>query len=188
MFPWLRLIGVGVGLIAAPRVDIFATTRVALRVWPNDLDFNLHVNNGRYLALADIGRLDWFVRTGALQIARQRQALPVVGDAMAKFRRDLKVFQGFEIHTRLIGWDSKWGFIEHRFVRNRRVVGMVVIRGVFTGPAGPMKPGVLLAGLAHSAPSPELPEWTARFQQGSELLSELLREEERSQGLRGRSE
>jgi len=134
VFPWLRLIGVSVGLIAAPRVDIFATTRVALRVWPNDLDFNLHVNNGRYLALADIGRLDWFVRTGALQIARQRQALPVVGDAMAKFRRDLKVFQGFEIHTRLIGWDSKWGFIEHRFVRDRRVVGMVVIRGVFTGP------------------------------------------------------
>jgi hypothetical protein len=79
-------------------------------------------DHGRYLALADIGRLDWFVRTGALQIARQRQALPVVGDAMAKFRRDLKVFQGFEIHTRLIGWDSKWGFIEHRFVRNRRVV------------------------------------------------------------------
>ena len=91
-------------------------------------------------------------------------------------------------HTRLIGWDSKWGFIEHRFVRNRRVVGMVVIRGVFTGPAGPLKPGVLLAGLAHSAPSPELPEWTARFQQSTELLSELLREEERSRGLRGRSE
>src|ERR1700682_662213 len=92
VFPWLRLIGVGVGLIAAPRVDIFATTRIALRVSPNDLDFKLHVNNGGCLALADIGRLDWFVRSGALQIARQRQAFPVVGDAIAKFRRDLKVF------------------------------------------------------------------------------------------------
>jgi hypothetical protein len=87
-----------------------------MRVWPNDLDFNLHVNNGRYLALADIGRMHWFARTGLLGVARSRKAYPVVGDAIAKFRRDLKAFQSFEIYTRLIGWDSKWGFLEHRFV------------------------------------------------------------------------
>ena len=187
MFPWLRLIRIGFGLIAAPRIDIFATTRVSLRVWPNDLDLNLHVNNGRYLALADIGRLDWFMRTGALAVARQHKAFPVVGDAIAKFRRDLRAFQSFEIHTRLIGWDRKWGFIEHRFLRNRRVVGVVMIRGVFKAPGGPIDPGMLLTGLAHSTPSPELPEWTAHFQQSSELLSTLLRDEERSQGLRERN-
>jgi hypothetical protein len=60
-----------------------------------------------------------------------------------------------------------------------------VIRGLFKGPGGPIDPGVLLAGPAHSAPSPQLPEWTIRFQQSSELLSGVLREEERSQGLRG---
>jgi acyl-CoA thioesterase FadM len=188
VFPWLRLFRVGVGLVKASRVDMFATTRVALRVWPNDLDMNLHVNNGRYLALADIGRLHWFVLSGSLGVARRQHAFPVIGDALAKFRRDLKVFQSFEIHTRLVGWDSKWGYIEHRFVRRRRVVGMVVIRGLFKGPGGPIDPGVLLAGLAHSAPSPQLPEWTIRFQQSSELLSEVLREEERSQGLRGPGE
>jgi acyl-CoA thioesterase FadM len=185
VFPWLRLFRVGVGLLGAPKVDIFTSTRIALRVWPNDLDLNLHVNNGRYLALADIGRLHWFVRTGALAVARRHRSFPVVGDTIAKFRRDLKVFDRFEIHTRLIGWDSKWGFIEHRFVRQRRVLGVVVIRGVFKGPDGPLDPAVLLAGLAHSARSPPLPEWTARFQQSSELMSEALREEERSQGLRG---
>jgi acyl-CoA thioesterase FadM len=185
VFPWLRLICVGIGLVGAPRVDIFATTRVSLRVWPNDLDVNFHVNNGRYLALADIGRLHWFVLTGTLGAARRQQAFPVVGDAIAKFRRALKVFQSFEIHTRFIGWNSKWAFIEHRFVRNRRVIGMVVIRGVFTGPDGPIDPGALLAEIAHLAPSPELPEWTTHFQQSSELLSEALREEERAQGLRG---
>jgi hypothetical protein len=102
----------------------------------------------------------------------------VVGDAIAKFRRDLKLFQSFEIHTRLIGWDRKWGFIEHRFVRRRRVIGAVVIRGVFKGPDGPLEPAVLLSALAHAAPSPELPEWANRFQQSSELLSEALRAEE----------
>ena len=135
MFPWLRLTRVGLGLIGESKVDLLATTRVCLRVWPNDLDFNLHVNNGRYLALADIGRMHWFVRTGVLGVARQQKAFPVVGDAIAKFRHDLKVFQKFEIHTRLIGWDRKWGFIEHRFVRSDRVIGVVAIRGVFKGAA-----------------------------------------------------
>jgi acyl-CoA thioesterase FadM len=184
LFPWLRLIRVAFGLMGAPRVDLLSTTRVNLRVWPNDLDINFHVNNGRYLAFADIGRLQWFVRTGALGIARKQKAFPVVGDAVAKFRRDLKVFQSFEIYTRLLGWDEKWGFIEHRFVRNDRVIGVVAIRGVFKGPDGPIDPGVLLAGLAHAIPSPPLPEWTTRFQQSGELLSETLREEERARGLR----
>ena len=78
MFPWLRLTRVGLGLIGEPNVDLLATTRVHLRVWPNDLDLNMHVNNGRYLALADIGRIHWFVRTGVLRVARQQKAYPAV--------------------------------------------------------------------------------------------------------------
>lgn len=184
VFPWFRLIRVGLSLITASKVGLLSTTRVSLRVWPNDLDINLHVNNGRYLALADIGRMHWFALTGALSVARRQKAFPIVGDAIAKFRRDLKTFQTFEIHTRLLGWDHKWGFIEHRFVRNDRVIGVVVIRGIFKGPDGPLHPGLLLAELAHAAPSPVLPEWVNRFQQGSELLSESLREEEHSRALR----
>jgi acyl-CoA thioesterase FadM len=156
-----------------------------MRVWPNDLDFNIHVNNARYLALADIGRMHWFARTGMLGVARQRKAYPVVGDAIAKFRRDLRPFQAFEIHTRMLGWDRKWGFLEHRFVRQKRVIGVVAIRGVFKGPEGPVAPEVLLAALGHTGQSPEQPKWANSFHQGSEQLSELLREEERSQGLRG---
>ncbi len=188
MFPWLRLARVGFRLISEPKVDLLATTRVHFRVWPNDLDFNGHVNNGRYLALADIGRIHWFTRTGVLGVARRHKAFPIIGDAIAKFRQDLKLFQRFEIHTRLLGWDQKWGFLEHRFVRGDRVIGVVAIRGVFKGTGGPLDPGALLAGVAHSASSPELPEWAIRFHQGGELMSELLREEERVQGVRGSKE
>jgi acyl-CoA thioesterase FadM len=180
MFPWLRLLRVSSSLIGKPKVDLLATTRIHLRVWPNDLDLNIHVNNARYLALADIARMHWFVLTGVLAVARQHKAFPVIGDAIAKFRHDVKVFETLEIRTRLIGWDRKWGFMEHRFVRRDRVLGVVAIRGVFKGPGGLLDPEVILAGLAHRARSPELPEWAYRFHQGSELLSELLRAEERS--------
>ncbi len=184
MFPWLRLIRIALSLIGKPRIDLLATTRIRLRVWPNDLDANLHVNNGRYLALADIGRLHWFVRAGLMDVARQQKAFPVVGDVIAKFRRELTAFQAFEVYTRIIGWDHKWGFIEHRFIREGRVLGVVAIRGVFKGPNGPVDPGVFLAGLAHSLPSPELPQWATDFHEGCESLTTLLRTEEVNLGQR----
>lgn len=175
---------VALTLIGQPRLELLATTCVRLRVWPNDLDFNAHVNNGKYLSLADIGRMHWFARTGMLTVARRYKAYPVIGDAIAKFRRDLRLFQTFEIHTRMVGWDSKWGFLEHRFVREGRVLGVVAIRGVFKGPGGSMEPAAFLAGLGYLEPSPQVPEWALDFHRASEQMSELLREEERLQGAR----
>jgi hypothetical protein len=125
----------------------------------------------------------WFLRTGSLGIARQHKAFLVIGDALAKFRHDLKVFQTFEIHSRVVGWDSKWVFFEHRFVRKDRVIGVVAGRAVLKAQSGPINPQVVSAELGHSAPSPELPEWVRCFDQGAELLSELVRDEERSKGI-----
>lgn len=184
MFPWLRLFKTAIAIAGAPRIGLLDTTCVRMRVWPNDLDFNLHVNNGRYLTLADIGRVDWFSRSGVLQLARRQKAIPVVGDAIAKFRRELKVGQSFEIRTRLVGWDHRWGFVEHRFYRQNRVIGVVGIRGVFRGPDGPLDPGSFLAGLGLSMSSPELPAWLGQWNAGCESLSQLLREEEEARGVR----
>ena len=185
MFPWLRLLRVVVPSIFQSKVPLLTTTCVRMRVWPNDLDLNLHLNNGRYLALADIARIHWFTRAGLLAVARRHAAFPVVGDVIAKFRRDLRAFQSVEIHSRLVGWDSKWGFLEHRFVRAGRVVAVVAIRGVFKGPSGPIEPAVLLEGLGHTGPALEMPEWANCFHESSDRLSDLLREDERAQGLRG---
>jgi acyl-CoA thioesterase FadM len=170
--------------IGKPKVDLLAMTSIRLRVWPNDLDVNLHVNNGRYLALADIGRIHWFLHTGLLAVARRQRAFPVIGDAIAKFRRDMRAFQSFELQTRLMGWDQRWGFLEHRFVRGGRVLGVVVVRGAFTGPHGPLDPQLLLSSLAQTRVSPTLPAWARSFDQAAEQLSESLREEERLAGIR----
>jgi acyl-CoA thioesterase FadM len=178
VFPWLRLIRVGFSVVGTPRIGVFDTTRVRMHTWPNDLDLNLHVNNGRYLALADIARLHWFLRSNAIHIARRERAVPIVGDAIAKFRRDLKVFQRFEIQTRLLGWDHRWGFLEHRFVREGRVLGVVGVRGVFKGPSGPIDPQFLLAAVGAQSESPPLPQWIIEWNSSCESLSKLLRSEE----------
>lgn len=184
MYPWIRLIHSRLTLIGAKRVDPLSLTSVHLRVWPNDLDFNLHVNNGRYLTLADISRMHWFMSTGVWDVTRRHGAIPIVGDALAKFRRDLKVFERFEIQARMVGWNERWGFLEHRFIRNGRVLGVVAVRGVFKGRSGTIAPGELMRELGVNADSPTLPRWVSEWNNGAEALSEVLREEERARGIR----
>ena len=155
-----------------------ATPVVHLRVWPLDLDFNRHVTNGRYFTLADVGRMDYVLRSGAFRVALRHRALPIVGDVWGKFRRELKLFERFEIHTRMLGWDDKWSFVEHRFVKDQRVIGVVVMRGLFRGPKGTVAPGEFARELELDEQSPPLPHWLCEWAASCDGLSTCLREAE----------
>src|SRR5581483_10043363 len=92
------------------------TTTLRGRVWPQDLDLNFHMNNGRYFSVADVGRIDWWLRTGLWARISERRWHPVAGDSTARFSRSLQPLQRYELNTRLLGWDCKWLFSEHRFI------------------------------------------------------------------------
>lgn len=155
-----------------------ATTVVKMRVWPLDLDFNRHVTNGRYFTLADVGRMDYVLRSGAFRAALRHRAIPVVGDVCGKFRRELKLFDRFEIHTRMLGWDEKWSFVEHRFVKDERVVAKVVMRGVFRSRNGTVSPAELASELGMDERSPPLPQWLTEWSDSCDKLSIEIRETE----------
>jgi acyl-CoA thioesterase FadM len=176
---WLRFIWLLLTMKFRPKVEPFGTSTLRMTVMPNDLDVNMHVNNGRYFTLADLGRLDFTARTGVLRVALRKRAAPIVGDAMAKFRKDLKPFQRFELQTRVLGWDDKWAFMEHRFVRHGRVLGVVVMRGVFRARDGLLKPAELLSALGVDLVSPPLPAWVQQWHQACEAMGDVLRLEER---------
>jgi acyl-CoA thioesterase FadM len=179
MYPWLRLISVGASALKQSRIDLFEPTRVNLRVWPDDIDGNLHVNNGRYLTLADLGRVTWFLRSGVLSQARRFHAIPLIADSIAKFRRDLKLLQTFTIETRLAGWERRCIFLEHRFLVDEHVSGLVAVRCVFKSGRRTIYPSELLGGLSTRTQSPVLPAWLSQFSESCEALTRQLHEEER---------
>lgn len=156
------------------------STVVRLRVWPLDLDFNRHVTNGRYFTLADVGRMDYVLRSGAFRVALRHRALPIVGDVWGKFRRELRLFERFEVHTRLLGWDDKWSFIEHRFMKADRVIGVVIMRGLFRGPKGNVMPAEFVREMGLDEQSPPLPSWLAEWSASCDGLSARLRDEEQA--------
>lgn len=154
------------------------TTVVKMRVWPLDLDFNRHVTNGRYFTMADVGRMDYVLRSGAYKVALRHKAFPVVGDVWGKFRRELRLFEAFEIHSRMLGWDDKWVFVEHRFMRNERVIGVVMMRGLFRSAKGLADPQEFIAEMNLAPQSPPLPDWLSAWSESCDGMSSQLRDEE----------
>ena len=128
------------------------------RVCPNDLDIYGHMNNGRYLTLMDLGRADWIWRTGLGRVARIYRWKPLVAASKIRYRKSLMLFQRFSLHTRIIGWDQKWFYLEQVFKKGERVVASASVRGLFRGLHGNIKPAEVLEAIHQSALSPELPD------------------------------
>lgn len=118
------------------RRGILEETVLRFRVWPNDLDLNFHMNNGRYLTLLDLGRLDLLMRDGALRHVLKQKWYPVLASCHVRFRRPLNLFQKFEIRTRIVTWDEKWIYLEQRILRNGELALQAYLKGVFMARSG----------------------------------------------------
>ncbi|MFH1034590.1 MAG: thioesterase family protein [Pseudomonadota bacterium] len=131
---------------------------ISMRVWPNDLDMNLHMNNGRYLTLMDLGRFDLTIRTGLGRAALRGRWRPMLGAATIRFRRGLRPFQRYDLRTRLVYWDHKWFFMEQRFEVAGQVYASALVKGVFVGPREKISPQVVAQAIGHDGASPPMPE------------------------------
>lgn len=112
-------------------LDIFGEGVVSFRVWPNDLDPLLHMNNGVYLTLLDLGRIDFSIRTGLAAACRTQGIYPVVASEVIRFRRSLGPFSKFSIRTKCVHWDDKYFFISQQFEQRGQVAARAIIKGRF---------------------------------------------------------
>ena len=114
---WLRLIWLLITSRFRPRLtsplDVSVLPKIVL---PNDLDVNMHMNNGRYLTLMDHGRMDIFLRTGLYAATRGAGWIPVLSAATVRFRRELRLWQKFRLETRILYWEATTFVMEHRIM------------------------------------------------------------------------
>ena len=143
-----------------PRCALTDTCVSAFRVWPNDLDVFMHMNNGVYLTVADLGRTDLMLRSGAFGPIRARGWYPVVAGETIRFRRSLGPFRRYTIATRLVGWTERSIYLEQRFESRGALVARALIDARFLGPRGArVTPAQILEVVALDPVSPPLPAW-----------------------------
>jgi acyl-CoA thioesterase FadM len=131
---------------------------ITLKVLLNDLDINRHLNNGRYLSLMDLGRLDLIIRTGLLKSIFKNKWYPLVGSANIRFLKSLKLFQSFNLRTQLIFWDEKWFYIEQRFESDNKLVAIGIVKTLIRGPLGNIPTSQVIQSIGFNIESPQIPE------------------------------
>lgn len=131
------------------------TSIITLHVLLNDLDLNWHMNNGRFLTIMDLGRMDLLKRTGVLNMAIKNKWMPIVGTARIDFQRPLKLWQKYELHSHIYGWDEKWIYLEQTFYSNDKLIAKGKIKGLLRGKDGNIPPQDIMEKLQPGITSPE---------------------------------
>lgn len=130
---------------------------ISLRVLPNDLDLNRHVNNGRYGTFMDLGRMDLIVRTGLLKLMQEHHWFPVVADMHLRFLRPLKLWQKFELDTRLLGWDERFFYFQQQFISDKKLCTVGLVKTQIRQGRKRVDTTEVLNKLNYEGSSPEIP-------------------------------
>lgn len=155
-----------------PRLAPTAISRVRLTTLPTDLDMFRHMNNGRYLSLADLGRFDLIVRIGVFDVMKEQGWFAVVSAETVTFRKSLTLWQRFDIESRLAGHDDRAVYLEHRIVRNGEIYARVIVRARFVKRAGgTVRHEELFAALGRPDDLADLEDWVQPWADATSLPS-----------------
>jgi len=163
VYPFIRLTKVTLLALAGRSLEPLEESRVPMRVWLNDIDTNLHLNNGRYLTLMDLGRWDLSLRIGMVGPILNNRWLPLVGAVSIRFLRPLGTLRRFELVTRLAGWDHKWFVMEQEFHHHGKIKASALVRVLFKGRHGTVSPSEVARAMGHTGDSPRLSPETAAW-------------------------
>jgi acyl-CoA thioesterase FadM len=104
---------------------------VCHEVMPSDLDVLRHVNNGKFFSILDLGRVDLLIRSGISPKLIELGWYGVVVAETIQFRKSLKLFDGFDVESTIIDWNSKVMFVQQRFLRAGQTISSAVIQARF---------------------------------------------------------
>ncbi|MCU1414044.1 MAG: thioesterase [Microbacteriaceae bacterium] len=149
-----------------PPIGFTDVGTLTLRVMPTDIDFAGHMNNGFYLSVMDLGRIDLLIRSGVWAKIRKAGISPVMANATITFRRSLQPWQRYTIESRMIGYDEKAVYCEQRMVVDGQIWAQSTQRARFVRRNGrpvPIAEVIQVSGIDISAlpVAPWIERWAA---------------------------
>jgi len=127
-----------------------STSNLNLMVLPNDLDINRHMNNGRYLTICDLNRLDLFIRTGLAKEMIKNGWMPIITEHSMSYKRPLKLWHRYTATMILTHWDDRAFYMEHRFESGDTVFAEGKSTGVIRGKSGIIPPEQVMTQLLYA--------------------------------------
>ena len=102
-------------------------SRLSFRCLPHDIDRNMHLNNARYMMLADVGRIDIFLRSGFWALCSRNGWGPMMGGLQSAYVREIRLWSRFEIVSTIETWTDRQMIGRHRFLlEDGRTAAMIL--------------------------------------------------------------
>ena len=150
-------------------LGVWEESSLPLRVLPTDIDIAMHVNNGMYFSLMDLGRFDLMVRSGVWGKMRKRGWSPVAAGETIAFLKSLQLWQRYTIETRIIGLDTKAIYFEQRMVVDGEIYARAYITTRLVAKGKPVSQEEIIAEFGAPPADLELPEWIHEWRENNGL-------------------
>lgn len=108
-----------VGLIRQP---VFVKNHLVaeFRAYPFDLDMFMHMNNTSYPRVAELASWQLLAAVGFLRTIPSKGFLAlVITEQEIIYKKEIKPFQKYEIHTKIDQVDNKWLDYKHLFLQHK---------------------------------------------------------------------
>ncbi len=142
-----RMIYVLLASFFKPRLPVkHPTSDLSFRVLPNDIDINLHMNNGRYLTICDLSRVDVFIRSGLAKCMIKEKWMPVITEHTMSYKKPLGVFHKYHVKMEIVSWDEKSFHMNHTFIsaKSGRVLAEGTSKGSIVSKQGVLQPELVM--------------------------------------------
>jgi acyl-CoA thioesterase FadM len=146
-----------------PALGVLDEDRIHRHVWPQDIDLNLHLNNGRYLSIMDYARMHLLARSRILEHVIRSRWQPLVGAVWMTYRRSLPLFSAFTVTSRLVCWDERWFYLEQNFLTDKGIAALGWVKGMLRDPRNSLTPQQVLDRVAPGVISPPMPDAIAQW-------------------------
>ena len=80
-----------------------------------------------------------------------------MGAVNIRYKLSLLPFQKYRLHTKVIGWDEKWFYMEQRFERRNRTIAVGLVKALFRGNRRNITPEATLKLINVNIDPPVLP-------------------------------
>jgi len=151
---WLGIGKIIASKLLGKRHSLLGDAVMRKRVGPLDLDPNMHMTNTRYYSLFDLGRVEHLVCTNLLPAMTKRKCGPAIGGTALRWRKSLKLFQKYEVVSRLACWDEKWLYYDQTAVSGGEIYALAFSRIAVVGKGGTVPPQTIIeeAGFKDTSP------------------------------------
>ena len=157
------------------RIQILDEAETPFIVLPSDLDPNLHMNNGIFLSIMDLGRIDYSFRSGMAKVMKKLGCYPVVASQTIRYQKSLLPFRKFRVKTKILGWDDRFVYVQQIFESKNEIVAFAIVKARFLSKNGPISPDKLVQEADTDIKNPILPSWVNDWNLSEEQFWKTLK-------------